>query len=373
MLTGIQSALCRVQKLKKLSPSITGFVITIGLIGAATLGLSCSQPPVGSSGEAVEAGGIQFSVPGYELKRLEIAQDKGVLQYGREVLAIKLKVKNRGENAFMYTPTHNTQRMTESSTPLLYPVPESDTPLPVSSKNPIPGVYLQQGQFPGQVKQGQSLEPGDSLKDIYLFEVPDVDQSPLVFSIPPSLHRGKKPVFFRLSYEYEKPPAPQTYEKGEAADKNGVKFKVTDISVDYIEVNDVSRGKGYSQDPLVKISYRIENETDSKIPYRPPHGSLANSAAPKLSFDNEMIPRVLLPVTTNPKGQKESQVAVESGGAIEDYSLFGVPENRPQSVIFTYPASRFDRSGLIRTELSFPDEDPKKPEKLKEQLEDDEQ
>jgi hypothetical protein len=63
--------------------------------------------------------------------------------------------------------------MSELTTPLLYLDPGAEAKLPPATKTIINGVYLPKGALDGQITRSMSVAAGESLTDVFLFEVPD--------------------------------------------------------------------------------------------------------------------------------------------------------------------------------------------------------
>ena len=176
---------------------------------------ACKKPQVAALGSPLTEGGITFTIKDYDIRFIEVSEENKTFGYARPVLAIPVEMKNVGKDPFSYAPTHKTQQMTESSTPLLYDDPGKEADLPPESKTPIMGVYLERGALPGQITSTKTMKPGESVVDTFLFEVPDT-QKDLVFSIPPTMHRGKLPVLIRIPFTPKEPIGPKINKMGES-------------------------------------------------------------------------------------------------------------------------------------------------------------
>ena len=346
--------------------------LIVGLLVAGALG--CSEgPKVAEMGESVTVGGMTIQVQDYQIRRLEVVEDKRTHEYEKSALAIEVKLTNAGKDAIRYTPTHDSQQMTESNSPLLYSDPGKGKALPPKDKTPIPGVVLERGSLEGQVTTSTSVEPGKSITDLMLFQVPADEQADLIFSVPPSVHRGDKPVLFRIPYKKEKPKGPTWHKVGDGVDMEGVKFSVESVETTYVETEHTSDGKGFSTDPLLKITYKVENTSDEKISYNPGHHAVSGRRGASLLAGQEAIPRVRFSSNTKVVGQTNDSTPVEPGKSLTDFSLFERPGKEIKVLKFKYPASRFERAGLVRFNLPYEYESPEKPEPLKKKEEEDEE
>ncbi len=337
-------------------------IVLLAVIFAAT---GCEKPAVTEMGSSVLAGGVEFDVTGYELRYLELSKDGKTIEYSEPVLAISVKATNKGEGAVTYNPSHRSQQMSEASTPLLYLDPGAEAELPPASKQTINGVYLEKGQLDAQVGSSTTLESGESLTDLFLFEIPEDKKAPLILSLPPSMHRGETPVLVRIPYQYEEPEGPPVHQVGESVEIDGAAFAVESTTTEYVKTEDKSQGEGYSSDPLFKVTYKIENTGEETLTYNPSHRDVAGTRGAALYADGKTIKRVKPAATAIPEGQIDDRTEIEPGKSLTDISLFERPAKDSASVIFEYPANHFGGSGLMRVEIDYEHKDPELPKELK--------
>ena len=229
-------------------------------VAAMTFMTGCEKPVVATADAPAVAGGVEFKLGAYELRYLELTEGDETFEYPSPVLIIPVTITNNGEDEVAYTPTHSAQQMNEGSTPLLYRAPSGEeAKLPPEQKTPVNGVVISRGNVPKQLTKPQTLAKGDSITDLYLFEKPPADWNDLIFSLPPTWHRGKTPVLFKLPYKATAPKGPKVYSEGEAVAFDGLEFTVTKTETLYIKTNDTAQGEGFSKNPLYKITYTIEN------------------------------------------------------------------------------------------------------------------
>lgn len=339
----------------------------VAVPGLAGVGTGCgSNVKVAEVGEAVEEGGIEVKVEDYEIRRLELVEEGKTFEYEDPVVAIPIVLKNVGDDAFMYTPTHRSQKMTESTTPLLYYDPGKKASLPPSDKTPVNGVYLEEGNLEEQITEQTRIEPGKSIRDVLLFEIPSEKQEDLILSIPPEYHRGDKPVLFRVSYEYSEPSGKETPGLGDTATVDGVEFTVKEITTEYIELEETRDGRAFSSSPLVKVSYEIKNTADKKVTYAPKHQSDSVRRTPVLKSKDDIFRPVEFPLKPTVVGQQQGQKKIKPGKKAEDFTVFQRPPKEVKALTFRYPASRFDRGGVLEFQIPYKYEEPDKPDELKE-------
>ncbi len=337
----------------------------------ALAGAACEEPIVSDMSSPATAGGIQFEVVKYDVEYLELTEGEEVFEYPDPVLTISVEVTNTGEKPLTYSPTHSAQQMSETSTPLLYPDPGPEAKLPPLTKNPIPGVYLEEGKLDGQVTKTQTVEPGASVSDIFVFEVPDAKSADLIFSIPPSMHRANVPVLFRIPYEYKKPKGPTVYGVGDSVEVGPVAFSVESAEAEWVKTEDTAQGKGFSSEPLFRVNYEIKNNGKEPVEYEPTHRDVKGTRGASLFSSEGTYSRVRLPPTTTAVGQVQKDTELAAGDSVKDFALFELPDEGAEMVTYEYPASQFGQNGLIRVQIPYEHSVPDKPEEIKKDKDED--
>jgi hypothetical protein len=338
-------------------------LLLAGCLAPAALLTACESPVVVDAGQTASIGGVDLSVGTYELRHVELHVGDDTVEYADPVLIIPITVTNTGEDPMTYSPTHTAQAMTESSTPLLYPDPGGE--LPPATKTPIPGVTLAKGQLEGQLEVATQIAPGESITDKLLFQAPAEGTDALVLSLPPTMHRGKVPALFRISYSAPKPTGPKVYGLGEAIAFGDVTFTVTGTTQAYLETEDTAQGEGYSAEPLLKIAYAIENKGEAEVTYEPNHRAVgADAKGARVMQGSEGVSRVQFAATTTPKDQLQDDTKVAPGAKVEDFVLFERPEEKGD-LFFEYPAALFGQKGLVRVTIPFEPAEVTEPEAIK--------
>ncbi|MFB6352303.1 MAG: hypothetical protein ABEK29_11085 [Bradymonadaceae bacterium] len=343
---------------------VRDWVVAVFVVLAA---FGCQEgPKVVSSSESVETGGMTIEVTGYDVRKLEVIDGKRTHEYGKPVLAMKVKLTNNGKKAFRYAPQHGVQQATEANSPLLYYDPGKGKSIPPSNKSSIniSGVVLEKGHPAGQVPEPTQIKPDQSLTDLYLFKVPDKKQASLILSVPPKVHRGDKPVLFRVPYKEKSPEGLTWHGKDETANFDGIKFTVDNVETTYIEINPSDAKKAYSTDPLLKVGYKIVNDSDETVTYNPGHHARSGRRGAELHAGGEAYARVKFSGNTQIVDQVTNARKLKSGESLTDFSVFERPGKDVKALKFEYPASRFGRGGLVRFNLPYKYKDPEKPEAL---------
>ena len=344
-------------------------ILILSLLALLATTLGCDEePPVASPGAPATAGDIRFELADYHIRYLELTDEDGqTLEYDDPVLAIEINLTNVGEDPFNYSPTHHVRELAKDRTPMLMQDPggpevDWDTFVP----DPIAGVELGAGQWDRQLQDPETLGPGDSLSDTYLFELPDSDTSSLMLSIPPSMHRGEVPAFLRFDYSEPAPEGPAVYDVGDDIDFDGISFRVTDIDQLYLEMEDRDDDEGYSSDAVLKIAYTLTNDADETITFDPEHRDLSGNRGAILQSLHTDFHRAYFPGSPRPVGQLDEATEVEPGETVEDFAVFERPQDSADNVTFVLNADHFERSGRVRVSFSYTPEDIELPEALQE-------
>ncbi len=311
--------------------------------------------------------GVEFELGTYTIRYLELTDDGQTYEYPDPVLVVPLTIRNRGESELAYNPTHRNQEMSEASTPLLMPgVAGDEIDWEAFSRRPIPGVVVERGTVEGQRQRSANLAPGEELTDLFLFELPDPDESILFFSIPPTMHRGDLPLFLRINYRQPSEiEGPQVASVGDTLEFDGVSFQVTEVSQTYVRLTEGDRD-GFSSDPVVKVSFTVTNNSDEPVVYSPGHRELSGSRGALLHSLHSEFNRVRFGSSITVQDQVDRS-AIDPGESVEDFALFERPPagaNVGQTT-FELGANHFQRSGRVRVAFAYEHEDVEQPEELR--------
>ena len=335
-------------------------LLVVAVLALAAIG--CDKPTI-AEGSTAQVGGIEFALGDLQTRYLEVTDGTNTYEYPQPALVIPVTLKNLGPGDFSYSPSSSTQQMTEAQTPLLYADPGPEADLPPESKTLINGVYLEKGALEGQVRTGTTIAEGESLTDLFLFEVPDEANRDLILSIPPSMHRGKFPLLFRVKYAPEEALGPKVYPQGEPAKLDVAEFTVTGTEVAYVKTNDSAQGEGFSSDPLLKVNFEIKNTSEQPITYDPSHRDLGTRGA-ALFGKGETYKRVKFAATTAVVSLKSDPVEIAPGDSVQDFVLFERPSKDADQLSFEYPANLFGGTGIARVSVDYEYAEPPVPKEL---------
>jgi hypothetical protein len=333
----------------------------VGVLCAA-----CQKELVGNSGEPLQEKGapVTVTLEGYALQRVEVEGKAGPLVYDKPVLVMNLKFENTGAAPFFYQPTHAADKASNQQSPLLFVNPGPKGEL---TQN-IPGVFLEEGLMEGQQAAGVQIAPGAALTDRYLFSPPDQDNLEMALTIPPALHGGKKPIRVNISYARPTLAPPTIHQQGQPVTLGDATLTVKDAKVEFVRLKDSSsNNEGFSKDPVLKITYSIENKSAADLLYDPNHKGAGELLAPSLveADGAGRYMRVRFGADRDAVGQHSgNQLKIAPGKSIDDFALFERPPEGIQKVRLLLPGRLFGQTGLARVDVPYTYSDPKKPAEL---------
>jgi hypothetical protein len=331
---------------------------------ALLLATGCQKETVGTPGSPLQEEGAPVSVTmtGYALQRVEVEGEKGPLIYDKPVLVLDLSFENKGATPFFYQPTHTTDKASDSQAPLLFVDPGPKGEL----KQNIPGVFLEQGLLDGQQSSGVQIQPGESAKDRYLFVPPEETNMDMVLTIPAALHGGKGVIKVKISYTKPDLPPAKTYKAGEAIKVGDAVLTVKSAKVEFVKLKDTNQGEGFSKDPVVKVSYQVENKGKEPLNYDPGHKQSGEALGPTLvqSGGNGRYMRVRFGADRDAVGQVGGRETLAAGKSLEDFAVFERPPQGVDKLLLKVPGRVLGQKGLVTVEVPYSSIDPPKPAEL---------
>ena len=324
----------------------------------------CQKPLVGNQGEALQEPGAPIAVTmvGFSLERIELEGENGPLIYEEPVLAVRLKLENKGQAPFAYQPTHTADKATNLQAPLLFvdPGPKAE---PTTN---ITGIYLEEGLLSSQQAAMTQIQPGDTKEDVYLFQPPAQEGMDLLLTVPPALHGGKNMIKIKLPYTATPIAPPAVHKVGEEIVVGEVKVVVTGSGNEYLKLKDVNKGAGFSKDPVFKVSYKLTNTGSSALTYNPGHGQLGSALAVALleSGGKGRYMRVRFGGDREVPGQVSKPSMFAAGKTVTDFAVFERPPPNAKMLQVQIPAKLWGGAGLVRVDFPYEYKDPAKPAAL---------
>ena len=338
-------------------------LICLPAVLLALAGMSaCQKPTQGTLGEAVQEPGapMAITVVEYRLQLVEIEGEKGPLVFPEPVLALKLKLENKGAAPFPYQPTHSADKATNLQSPLLFVDPGPKNP----PSHYITGIYLEEGRLPSQGSALIQIAPGESVEDVYLFQPPAEENVDLLLTVPPAVHGGKNFLHIKISYTRPDAPTVKVYEPGTDIAVGGVTLKVSTGIVQYIALKDSNQGEGFSQDPVFKVPFTLENKGAAPVQYDPGHVRIGDALGMSLTEVGGAgrFLRVRFGGDREVVGQIRSATTIEPGKSITDFAVFERPAKQIEKVRLRIPGRLFGGEGLLRIDMPYTFADPPKPQ-----------
>lgn len=323
--------------------------------------VGCQKPTVGNLGEPVQEKGapVAVTVVGYSLERVEIEGEKGPLVFPEPVLAVTLKMENKGQAAHPYQPTHTADKATNLQSPLLFVDPGPKAPPSLN----ITGVYLEEGRLPSQKTGLIQIAPGESVEDTFLFQPPTEENVDLMMTIPPAIHGGKNFLHVRISYTRPEAPGVTVHEPGKDIVVGDVTVKVTPGAVEYVKLKDVNKGEGFSKDPVYKVAFTLSNKGEKPVQYDPGHLQVGEALGVTLTENGGAgrFLRVRFGGDREVPGQIRSATVIEPGKSVTDFAIFEQPSKQVKSLRLSIPARLFAGEGLLRIDMPYTYSEPEKP------------
>lgn len=327
--------------------------------------VACKKDVVGAQGEPVREEGASLAVTLLDFKptRVEIEGERGPLVYRDPVLAVRFKFENVGEKAFKYKSTHALTKASNLEAPLLFGGMDEKGEL----IDNIAGICLEEGLMAAQQAKDVNLEPGQSVEDVYLFNLPQGGAQELIATVPPAMHGGQGVLKIKFNYQEVEAPAPVVHEIKTPIEVGDVTLVVDGAEVVYLPLKDSNKGEGFSKDPELRIGYSLKNNGKEALVYEPGHLSAAQDQAATLLEDggSGRYMRVRFGADREVTGQVGLRTTIDAGKTQKDFAVFERPPKTVKSLIFRVPGHLFGQTGLVRVRVPYTFADPAKPKALK--------
>ena len=339
-------------------------VPTLG-VAIALCSVGCAKHVDGNKGEPVRDGdaAIAVTVTDASVKKVTLDTDTGPLLFETPVLAVSLKFENLGEADHFYQPRHADDKAVNIQEPLLFVRSGEDAKLTTN----ITSVRLGGGLMPEQQGAGVKIKPGSSLSDVYLFTVPAEEKLSLVLTVPPSMHGGEKMLHINIPYTKNELPEEPVGAIKDEIELDGIKITVSGAETTWVPLKHERDGKGFSSDPVFKVSYTVENAGEGDLRCSPNHansGTAVLSPSLKEVGGQSTYRRIRFGSSTEVPGQIEGDVTVGAAKSQEDFALFERPPKGVDKVMFIFPGALCGVSGIARVEIPYKYESPERPKEI---------
>ncbi len=341
------------------------------VLGAACFALAaCRTAPVGDQGTPIVQNGVTVDVTSSELRYLDLEGLSGGVPTEQPYPVVGLTVSNAGEAAVRYDLNWGASATTQAQSALLFGAPAAEAPM--TSGVPVKAVaFLGDLEFlEDPVTATETIAPGSSLTDVLVYEAPPEGVTELLLSVPPSVFGADNtmPAYFRIPYAAADvaPLAPTPL--GSPHMGPGFTFTATTAALEWVSLTNTTDGKaGFSDRPVLKVAFRVDNTGDAPLIYAPP-GVSNSEAPPVLSAGVAPIASASFAPTINVEGADTARVTIPAGGNHSGFWLFEAPAADVTSLRLTLPGKRFGSTGVIRVEIPYAHQEVPEPEALTPQV-----
>jgi hypothetical protein len=116
--------------------------------------------------------------------------------------------------------------------------------------------------------------------------------------------------------------------------------------------NSTTGRDGFSDQPLLRVNFEVNNTGERELVYSPP-GVSHTEFAPSLMTGEVQVPQATFSPTVAVDGAQTSRASIAGGGSYTGFLLFEAPAPDVTSLQLSLPAKRFDSTGVIRIDLSY--------------------
>lgn len=334
------------------------------------------DPPTAAD-EAAVLNGVEIRVDALRSIKPEVLDPEGhaaiVVAGADRVLAIDLSLKNTGESAVPYRPSHSATPGQPDTTPLLFTMPEGED----GKLTPVPPVRLGEAYFlQGQIKNEQQIAPGKTIDDTYIFRLPGKGES-LMLTVPAPLVGGTAGELakFELPNKPKVVPAGKPGKLGTPLVHGPVKITVDAVKDAYVEAVQVTKKPGeeklkypyaYTNEPILRVDVTLENTGKEGLYYDPGHRANDSLGVElMLQRGNKTIALKrykLADANAAAKGQMQP-TTLEPGKKYKDVFLFQRPPTSAKTELeFILSGHLFSVPGLVRFELPYEKREPSPPD-----------
>lgn len=339
--------------------------VVAALLGASVLG-ACVTPPEATLGQPVSQHDVSVTVESATLQYLDLEGPLGGVQTESPLLVVRLSVTNGSTGPIRYDLAWGSTAATQAQTALLFVDPGAEAE--PSSGLPVSRALLNTHRYlDDPVTEAKTIAPGETLRDVLLFDAPPADAGALVLSLPPSVFgpTAKTPALVRIPYSASAPEPPAAVAMGTPHVGNGFSYTVTGTSVVWPRLVNSTDGKeGFSESPLLRIDFTVENTGASTIEYLPTAAS-NRYAAPSLSTEaGTTVPRATFPPGVTAVDHRNQAQQIGPGESFSNFMLFQRPAPDVSALRLVVPGARIGGTGLVRVTIPYAWADPPEPAEL---------
>lgn len=335
-------------------------LVKTSLAAALLLSSGCAKPLEAPQGQVLAIGGVEVSVTDVKLAAIDLEGPSGAVATKKPTLIVALKLVNKSAEPLRYDLGWSTTSSTQATSPLLFldPGPE----IHLSGQAQIPSLILGSSVYtPDPVSAPRTLNPGEGVDDLLLFDAPPDSAKALLLSLPPALFGkdAKAPAYIRITSVPTEVQQPQWLSEKDEYKGPNLRFVVKSVETVYPPLVKPDGTRGTSSDPLVGIRFTATNTGATALEYLPMAAGLAVDAPSLTDTAGTPIERVDFGPGISHTETLTARTPIPPGGSIDDTWWFARPANTVNELLLRAPGKRFGDAGLIRFKLPYTWNDPR--------------
>lgn len=336
---------------------LVGVAFALYCLGPA----GCAKPPEVALGEQVSQGQASVSLTSVRLHHAVLETSTGAQRNSEPVLEISLKTTNTGESPLRYDVGFSASADTQATAALLF----RDTGvMPPNPGDLVAALQLSGLTYPDDpVTSAQTIPPGQSIDDLMLYSGV-APGTALILSVPPRVFGSDvdMPAWIRFNAPALEEPA-EPAGLGETVELPGANVTLLAAEALWVPLTDTRHGEGFTEGPVMKLSFRVENTSEVGINLYPARSTTV--APPQLlREDGEPVARLTFPSSISVQGQSNERRQLSPGRTHDDFYLYELPPAGEMSL--TIAGQRVGSTGLAEFKWNWQPGEAEVPEVFRE-------
>jgi hypothetical protein len=335
-------------------------VMKAALVASLLCASACAKPLEAPQGQVLTINGIEVSVTDVKLVAIDLEGPAGAIATKKSTLIVALKLTNKSAEPLRYDLGWSTTSSTQATSPLLFldPGPE----IQLSGQAQIPALILGSSVYtPDPVASPRTLNPGEGVDDLLLFDAPPENAKALLLSLPPALFgkQAKSPAYIRIATVPTEVQQPQWLSEKDEHKGPSIHFKIKSVETSYPPLLKADGTRGTSAEPLVGIRFTATNAGTTALEYLPIAAGLAVDAPSLTDSSDAPIERVDFGPGVTHTETLTARKSLAPGASLDDVWWFARPANTVTELLLRAPGKRFGDTGLIRFKIPYTWSDPR--------------
>lgn len=335
-------------------------VMKATLVASLLFATACAKPLEAPQGQVLAINGVEVSVTDVKLAAIDLEGPAGAVATKKPTLIVSLKLVNKSAEPLRYDLGWSTTSSTQATSPLLFldPGPE----IHLSGQAQIPSLILGSSIYtPDPVAAPRTLNPGEGVDDLLLFDAPPENAKALLLSLPPTLFgkETKTPAYIRIASVPTEVQQPQWLSEKDEHKGPSIRFSIKSVETLYPPLTKADGTRGTSSEPLIGIRFKATNAGNTALEYLPMAAGLAVDAPSLTDAAGAPIERVDFGPGVSHGETLTARTPLAPGASLDDTWWFARPGNTVTELLLRAPGKRFGDTGLIRFKLPYTWSDPR--------------